>query len=388
MLVSDFDYNLPANLIAQEPAPRRDSSRLLVVDRATGAMVDTSFERLPEFLRAGDVVVLNNTKVFPARLMGRVLRPDTEGHQILGASVEVFLVRQVEPLLWETLVKPGRALRAGARVAFFGDKTSGEEGKADGLTAEVVRWLPHGRRIVQFQSASTEFDAIVDRLGRPPLPPYIKRRGRLRLDSERYQTVYARERGSIAAPTAGLHFTDELLGRLRSGGVNIVQLTLHVGYGTFQPVRAELVEHHQVESEAYSIDDEAADRLSDALARGHRIIAVGTTTTRALESAVPGVEAGCSSRNCPDAEAQGRSHAPRGKETQISAGAAVTDLFIYPGYEFRVLGGLVTNFHLPRSSLLMLVSAFGSRDLVLRAYQHAVEHQYRFYSYGDAMLIV
>jgi S-adenosylmethionine:tRNA ribosyltransferase-isomerase len=376
MLVSDFDYNLPANLIAQEPAPRRDCSRLLVVDRATGTLIDTSFEKLPEFLRAGDVLVLNNTKVFPARLMGRVLRADTEGHQVLGASVEVFLVRRVEPLLWETLVKPGRALPAGARVAFFGDSKSGEGGEADGLTAEVVQWLPHGRRIVRFHSSSTEFDAIVDRLGRTPLPPYIKRRGQLGLDSERYQTVYARERGSIAAPTAGLHFTDELLGRLRSCGVNLVQITLHVGYGTFQPVRAERVEDHQVESEAYSIDDEAADRLSDALARGRRIIAVGTTTTRALESAVgPGPEAG-SSPNCPDAEAQ------------FPAGDFTTDLFVYPGYEFRVLGGLVTNFHLPRSSLLMLVSAFGGRDLVLRAYQHSVEHQYRFYSYGDAMLIV
>jgi S-adenosylmethionine:tRNA ribosyltransferase-isomerase len=351
MLVSDFDYELPERLIAQEPAARRERSRLLVVGRASGGLVDSVFERLPDHLMSGDALVVNNTRVFPARLIGRRLRVTGRGETVLGGRVEIFLVRRREPLVWEALVRPGRALLPGARVEFARGK----------LTAEVIEWREAGRRIVRFDAAG-DFDEIIDRIGRTPLPPYIKRDEEDRLDAARYQTVYARERGAVAAPTAGLHFTPELLDEIRAHGIEVVEITLHVGYGTFQPVRVERVEDHHVEPESYSISEDAARSINRALNEGRRVIAVGTTTTRALESASRGGE--------------------------LAAGAATTDLFIYPGYEFRVVSGLVTNFHLPRSSLLMLVAAFGGRELMLEAYRHAVEREYRFYSYGDAMLIL
>lgn len=355
MRVSDFDYELPKHLIAQEPAPERDKSRLLVIDRASGQLTDSVFERLPEFLRPGDLLVINNTRVFPARLIGRRLRQIGRGRTVLGGRVEIFLLRRIEPLVWEALVRPGRALLPGARVELMRDK----------FYAEIAEWLPSGRRIVRFEAAG-DFDQLVDRIGHTPLPPYIKRDQEDRLDAERYQTVFARERGSVAAPTAGLHFTLELLERLRQSGVQIVEITLHVGYGTFQPVRVERVEEHHIEPESYTISREAADSINRALEEGRRVIAVGTTTTRALESAARAGQAkGISPINC-----------------------GVTDLFIYPGFEFKVIGGLITNFHLPRSSLLMLVSAFAGRELILRAYRHAIEQQYRFYSYGDATLIL
>ncbi|MGA9768437.1 MAG: tRNA preQ1(34) S-adenosylmethionine ribosyltransferase-isomerase QueA [Blastocatellia bacterium] len=351
MLVSDFDYELPETLIAQEPAARRSRSRLLAVERAKRTFTDSIFERLPDYFRSGDVLVLNNTRVFPARLIGRRLRETPRGEIILGGRAEVFLVNRLEPMVWEALVRPGRALLPGARVEFARGK----------LSCEVIHWREFGRRIIRFETDG-DFDEIIDRIGRTPLPPYIKRDEEDRLDAERYQTVYASERGAVAAPTAGLHFTRELLDRLGERGVEIAEITLHVGYGTFQPVRVERVEDHHVESETYSISEQAARTINRALEETRRVIAVGTTTTRALESAC--------------------------RHGSLTSGTATTDLFIYPGFEFRVISGLVTNFHLPQSSLLMLVSAFGGRDLILEAYRHAVESEYHFYSYGDAMLIL
>jgi S-adenosylmethionine:tRNA ribosyltransferase-isomerase len=370
MLVSDFDYDLPEHLIAQEPSARRDGSRLLVVDRGSGKLFDSVFTELHENLRAGDLLVLNNTRVFPARLIGRRLRVTPRGDTILGGRVEVFLVSRLEPLVWETLVRPGRSLLPGARVEFARGK----------LSAEVLEWRERGRRLVRFEAAGN-FDQIIDRIGRTPLPPYIKRDEEDRLDAERYQTVFARERGAVAAPTAGLHFTPELLDRLRSGGIEIAEITLHVGYGTFQPVRVERVEDHRVEPETYSISEEAAAAINRALIESRRVIAVGTTTTRALESAArQGLGVGGQGLG-------GVQNAPSQPLTP-SPQPLTTDLFIYPGFEFRVVNGLVTNFHLPCSSLLMLVSAFAERDLILKAYRHAIEDEYRFYSYGDAMVIL
>jgi S-adenosylmethionine:tRNA ribosyltransferase-isomerase len=289
---------------------------------------------------------------------------------VLGGRVEVFLVSRVEPLVWEALVKPGRALTPGARVEFARGK----------LTAEVIKWRERGRRVVRFEAAG-DFDEIIDRIGRTPLPPYIKRDDEDRLDAERYQTVFARERGAVAAPTAGLHFTPQLFERLRGAGVETAEITLHVGYGTFQPVRVERVEDHRVEPETYSIGEEAAASINRALIEGRRVIAVGTTTTRALESAA--------GRGMEDA-GQGLGDDQKSVRQPLTPNPQplTTDLFIYPGFEFRVVSGLVTNFHLPRSSLLMLVSAFAGRELILKAYRHAIEREYRFYSYGDAMLIL
>ncbi|HJZ69480.1 MAG TPA: tRNA preQ1(34) S-adenosylmethionine ribosyltransferase-isomerase QueA [Blastocatellia bacterium] len=377
MLVSDFDYELPERLIAQEPAGRRDLSRLLVVDRASGEFIDSVFAKLPDHLNQGDLLVINNTRVFPARLIGRRMRETTRGEMVLGGRVEVFLVSRIEPLVWETLVKPGKSLLPGARVEFARGK----------LTGEVIEWRDFGRRVVRFEAAG-DFDEIVDRIGRTPLPPYIKRDEEDRLDAERYQTVFARKRGAVAAPTAGLHFTPGLLDRLRERGIEITEITLHVGYGTFQPVRVERVEDHRVEPEAYSISDRAVASINRALSEGRRVIAVGTTTTRALESAATlGSEAAVGRRN------RGAEERRSGGELSsaplpLRSSTVKTDLFVYPGFEFKVIGGLVTNFHLPRSSLLMLVSAFAGRGLILKAYRHAIESEYRFYSYGDAMLIV
>ncbi|MEK6304367.1 MAG: tRNA preQ1(34) S-adenosylmethionine ribosyltransferase-isomerase QueA [Acidobacteriota bacterium] len=384
MLVSDFNYDLPERLIAQEPAARRDSSRLLVVDRATGALTDSVFTELPEHLRAGDLLVLNNTRVFPARLIGRRLRVTPRGATILGGRVEVFLVSRIEPLVWETLVRPGRALLPGARVEFARGK----------LSAEVLEWRESGRRVVRFE-ADGDFDEIVDRIGRTPLPPYIKRAEEDRLDAERYQTVFARERGAVAAPTAGLHFTPELLEQCAARGIETAEITLHVGYGTFQPVRVERVEDHHVEPETYSISEQAAQSINRALEEHRRVIAVGTTTTRALESAaIRGLEDDGSGMTVngalTDAGVGTAAHdgAPFHEPLTPNSNHVTTDLFIHPGFEFRVLGGLVTNFHLPQSSLLMLVSAFAGRELILKTYQHAIELEYSFYSYGDAMLLL
>ena len=391
MLVSDFDFHLPDRLIAQEPAGRRDSSRLLVVDRPTSSFADSTFSDLSSYLRPGDVLVLNNTRVFPARLIGnKVRRPNSAA----GGRVEVFLIHELEPLVWEALVRPGRGLNKGTRVEFAGAQ----------LTAEIIESREGGRRLFRFEALG-DFDKLIDQIGKTPLPPYIKRTEDHRLDQERYQTIYATERGAIAAPTAGLHFTVPLLESIAAAGIEVVQITLHVGYGTFQPVRAERVEEHKVEPEIYTISESAAERLNRALDQHRRIIAVGTTTTRALESAVrphlpsttvPGESLShvlemtdkhlARATMLPPTDADAISvhqQAPR-----VCAGTSSTSLFIYPGFQFRAVNALITNFHLPRSSLLMLVSAFAGRDLVLRAYRHAVEREYRFYSYGDAMLIV
>jgi S-adenosylmethionine:tRNA ribosyltransferase-isomerase len=376
MLVSDFDYDLPERLIAQEPPVTRDQSRLLVVHRAGGKLVDSVFAELTDHLRPGDLLVLNNTRVFPARLIGRRVRITPRGDTVLGGRVQVFLVSRTEPLVWEALVRPGRSLLPGARVEFARGK----------LTAEVIEWRENGRRVVRFEVLGGDFDEIIDRIGRTPLPPYIKRDEEDRLDADRYQTVFASERGAIAAPTAGLHFTAELFDRLRSAGVEIAEITLHVGYGTFQPVRVERVEDHRVEPETYSISEEAAASINRALAEGRRVIAVGTTTTRALESAASrrlgfGGQEMKRKRGAGDSDSTPVSH-------PLTPGSATTDLFIYPGFDFKVVGGLVSNFHLPCSSLLMLVSAFAGREFILKAYRHAIESDYHFYSYGDAMLLL
>jgi S-adenosylmethionine:tRNA ribosyltransferase-isomerase len=349
MHLSEFDYELPDELIAQEPMAERDRSRMLVVDRANRIWRDSSFAEFPGHFNAGDLIVLNNTRVFSARLVGhRVVNGER------GALVEALLVRRTEDGEWEVLAKPGRALKIGAELEFG-------NGRLRGVVTAIVE---EGRRRIRFESQG-DFDRIVDEIGNTPLPPYIKRERSAdrRLDEPRYQTVFARERGAIAAPTAGLHFTPRIFDELRARGVKIVELTHHVGYGTFQPVRVERIEEHHLASESYEIGAAAAAAINEAKRSGRRVVAIGTTTTRALESAAD-----------PDG--------------QVRAERRSTELFIYPGYQFRVLDALLTNFHLPQSSLLMLVSAFAGRDLIPSAYRHAVEQKYRFYSYGDCMLVV
>jgi S-adenosylmethionine:tRNA ribosyltransferase-isomerase len=350
MRTSEFDYELPDELIAQEPLAERDRSRMLVVDRANRSWRGSSFAEFPTFLNAGDVVVLNNTRVFPARLVGHRV---VNGRR--GALVEALLVRPIEGGAneWEVLARPGRSLKVGAELEFG----------AGALRGVVTAIVEEGRRRVRFEGDG-DFDRIVDEIGNTPLPPYIKRERseERRLDEPRYQTVFARERGAIAAPTAGLHFTSRTFDELRARGVKTVEITHHVGYATFQPVRVEEVEKHAIAPESYEISDDAAGAINQAKLSGARVVAVGTTTTRALESA---------------ADPDGR----------VRAGRGGTELFIYPGYRFRALDALLTNFHLPQSSLLMLVSAFAERDLILNAYRHAVAQKYRFYSYGDCMLI-
>lgn len=345
MQISDFDYQLPEELIAQHPPARRDAARMLILDRAEQNWRDSQFAELPTFARAGDVVVLNNTRVFPARLTG--------AREPSGGRVELFLLNEVAPLIWEALARPARRLQPGARVRFGAGR----------LRAEVLEVLEEGRRLLRFD-ADEPFETLLEEMGQTPLPPYIKREKEdLQADRERYQTVYARERGAIAAPTAGLHFTPQVLEELRARGAQVAEVTLHVGYGTFEPVRARDLEEHRVEPERSVITQETAEIINQARAGGGRILAIGTTTTRALESAMS--EAG-----------------------RVEAGARLAQLTITPGYRFRVVDALLTNFHLPRSSLLVLVSSFAGRELVLAAYRHAVAASYRFYSYGDCMLII
>ena len=349
MLISEFDYELPEELIAQQPLAERDAARMLVLERARGSWRDSFFYELSAELSANDLLVVNNTRVFPARLVGA--RAET------GGRVELFLIAECEPFVWEALARPARRLQVGARMT-FGDER---------LRAEVLAAHADGRRTVRFECEG-DFHALLEELGQTPLPPYIKRdetsaAETSSTDRERYQTIYARTRGAIAAPTAGLHFTPRVLASLRARGVQIVEITLHVGYGTFAPVRVEDLSAHEVAPERYEINAAAADMLNEARARGQRIIAVGTTTVRALEAA-----------------ADDKGH--------INAGARAARLTITPGYRFKVVRALITNFHLPRSSLLVLVAAFAGRELVLNAYAHAVAARYRFYSYGDCMLIV
>ena len=345
MLLSEFDYELPAESIAQEPLAQRDASRMLVLDRKEQRWFDSEFSSIAQYLRPNDVLVLNNTRVFPARLIGR--------RDPSGGQVEVLLVRQLAPLLWETLVRPGHRLKAKERMRFVDAK----------LEAEIVAVLEGGRRVLRFECADS-LDVILDQCGEVPLPPYIKRpAGSTAQDRERYQTVYANSRGAVAAPTAGLHFTKSVLDRLREQSIEIVEITLHVGYGTFEPVRVDDIARHRVAAEAFEISPRAATIINNAHAKGGRVVAVGTTTTRALESAV-------------------------NDEGEVEAGNGLAAITITPGYSFRVTDALLTNFHLPRSSLLLLVCAFSDRAVVLAAYLHAVDSGYRFYSYGDCMLIL
>jgi S-adenosylmethionine:tRNA ribosyltransferase-isomerase len=340
--IGAYDYPLPPDLIAQEPLARRDASRLLVLDRATGAIEHRVFADLADLLRPGDLLVTNRSRVFPARLLGR--RPG-------GGAAEVLLVRRREPDVWEALVRPGRRLRPGAVIEV-----------APGFRVGIEGPSPPPLRRVRLLLDGLDPDLALERHGHVPLPPYIHRPDRP-ADRDRYQTVFARETGSVAAPTAGLHFTPQLLDRLRERGVERAELVLHVGPGTFRPVEVEDVRQHRVDPEPFAVPAETASAFDRARAEGRRVVAVGTTATRALESAV-------------------------GPDGRLRPGAGETDLVIVPGFRFRAVDALVTNFHLPRSSLLLLVSAFCGRERVLDAYAEAVRERYRFYSYGDAMLAV
>lgn len=337
MLVTDFDYDLPPELIAQHPMEPRDHSRLLVVDKKTGEIEHKHFYDLVNYLKPGDVLVFNDTRVIPARLHGT---KDT------GAHVEVFLLTRRDATDWEVLVRPGKKLQVGAKINF-----------SDELSCEVIEHTDFGGRVVRFKYDGI-FEEILDRLGETPLPPYITAPLE---DKERYQTVYNRERGSAAAPTAGLHFTKELLQKIKEIGCEEVFVTLHVGLGTFRPVSEAKIEDHKMHKEFYTVSQEAADAVNKAKAEGRRIIAVGTTAVRTLEAA--------------------------GADGQLHAGSSWTNIFIYPGYKFRLVDDLVTNFHLPQSTLLMLVSTLSTREIMLQTYKKAVEEKYRFFSFGDAMFI-
>ncbi|RRK32862.1 tRNA preQ1(34) S-adenosylmethionine ribosyltransferase-isomerase QueA [Schaedlerella arabinosiphila] len=340
MKKQDFYYELPEELIAQDPLADRSSSRLLVLDRQSGAVSHHVFREILDYLQEGDCLVINDTKVIPARLIGS--KVGTE------AKVEVLLLKRKENNIWETLVKPGKKARPGAKISF-----------GDGLlVGEVLEVVEEGNRLVQF-SYEGIFEEILDRLGQVPLPPYITHQLQER---ERYNTVYAVHEGSAAAPTAGLHFTPELLQEIEKKGVDIARVTLHVGLGTFRPVKAEEITDHHMHSEFYQIQEEAAEKINRAKSGNGRVICVGTTSCRTVESA---------------ADENGR----------IQAGSGWTEIFIYPGYRFKVLDGLITNFHLPESTLIMLVSALAGREQVMKAYEEAVEERYRFFSFGDAMLI-
>lgn len=341
MKLSDFNYILPEELIAQDPLEKRDNSRLMVLHRDTGAWEHKHFYDIIDYLNPGDCLVVNNTKVIPARLMG--VKEDT------GASIEVLLLKRKEEKIWETLVKPGKKARIGARISF-----------GDGLLiGEVIDIVEEGNRLIRFEYEGI-FEEILDKLGQMPLPPYITHRLQ---DKNRYQTVYAKYDGSAAAPTAGLHFTEELLEKIQKKGIRIAKVTLHVGLGTFRPVKEENVLEHHMHSEFYMVDEAAADAINETKAAGGRIIAVGTTSTRTLETV---------------AEPDGH----------IPVKSGWTDIFIYPGYQFKAVDCLITNFHLPESTLIMLVSALADRETVLRAYEEAVREKYRFFSFGDAMLIL
>ena len=347
MRLSDFDYELPAGLIAQEAATVRDAARLMCLDRAAGTLAHHRVADLDALLAPGDVLVVNDTRVMPARLLGR--------REPSGGAVECLLLARLDAERWDALVHPGQKLKVGSRAVF--------EGAGRRLDLEVLDRRYHGRRTIRLVAEDGDIDAAIDAIGHVPLPPYIRRVDR-RADRDRYQTVYAAARGSVAAPTAGLHFTPALLDRLRARGVERRAITLHVGYGTFEPVRTEEVEAHRVAPERYAVPASTAAAVNRAVDEGRRVVAVGTTTTRTLEAVA-------------------RAHGGR-----LEPGTGETDLYIHGRFDFQVVGGLLTNFHLPRSSLLLLVCAFAGREATLAAYRDAVDRRYRFYSYGDAMLIL
>lgn len=359
MKLSDFDYVLPAGQIAQRPLESRDASRMLLVDRAAASHEDLMFRDFPSLLRGGELIVVNNVRVIPARLLGRRVKPRSgaaEQGLLEESEIEVLLSRQLDAMTWEALVRPGRKMHVGQRVQFGGD-----------LEAEVVGRGEHGQRTLRFTArGNSTVTEQLERLGHVPLPPYIERADES-ADRERYQTIFARRSGAIAAPTAGLHFTAEVLEQIRARGVEICELTLHVGLGTFQPIRGETLEGHVMHGEEYEISPETCQRIARAKREGRHIVAIGTTTVRALEDAAL--------------------RAQTGGDGIVAPGKAEAHLFITPGFHFQVVDALLTNFHLPRSTLLALVCAFAGRERMLGAYRHAVEAGYRFYSYGDCMLI-
>ena len=342
MKTIDFDYQLPRELIAQFPAKQRDQSRLMVLDRSNRRIQHTAFSRIVDYLEPSDALVINQTKVFPARLFGQ--KRDTK------VPVEIMLLRQLTSNSWEALIRPGRKGRTGDFVSF----------KGNGVCCKIAEELPLGKKRVEFDFEG-DFSGVLERVGEVPLPPYIRRKPR-KEDKERYQTVYAKDQGAVAAPTAGLHFTLESLEKIRKLGARVIPITLHVGWDSFRPIREEDFRQHQLESEYYQIQPSSAEAINQVKNAGGRIVAVGTTTTRCLESV---------------SDSNGR----------VSAQTGWTDRFIYPPYEFKLVDSLVTNFHLPKSTLLLLVSAFAGRDFILEAYREAIEKEYRFYSYGDAMFI-
>ena len=380
MDVKDFDYELPEELIAQDPLPDRSSSRLMVMDIDSGKTAHRTFRDVIEYLEPGDCMVINDTKVIPARLLG--VKEDT------GAHVEILLLRRKQDDIWECLVKPGRKLKPGARVSFG-------EGL---LKAEIVDTVDEGNRLVKFYYEGI-FEEVLDRLGEMPLPPYIRHKLE---DKNRYQTVYAEHEGSAAAPTAGLHFTKALLQQIQDKGIRILHATLHVGLGTFRPVKVDKIEDHHMHSEFYIVPEETAELVNRTIAEGHRVISVGTTSTRTLESAAvlnPAYE------KLQEEEEKGNKISARkeiieGKERYVGEDGKIipkyllapksgwTEIFIYPGYEWKLIDALITNFHLPQSTLVMLVSALSSREKVLAAYREAVEQRYRFFSFGDACLFI
>jgi S-adenosylmethionine:tRNA ribosyltransferase-isomerase len=395
VLVSNFDYRLPQELIAQEPLSDRAAARMLHLSRSDDRLDDLVFRDFPQLLRPDDLLVFNNTKVLPARLFGhrsgsraqRLSNQNSAAKDFLRGRVEVLLTRQLsaDPPEWEALVHPGRKLGLGERIYFGGDADE----SSHELAAEIVGRGTFGERHLRFDPVD-DFFGVLNRIGHIPLPPYIDRPD-TPSDRESYQTIYAKSLGSVAAPTAGLHFTPDILERIRERGIETVEITLHVGLGTFQPVREEVVEEHKLHREWYQISAEAAQRIQRARDAGRRIVAVGTTTVRTLEfaartsppkqnqlGACPELAGGA----CPElAEGWGT---PDGR---ITAQSGEADIFIYPGFDFRIVGAMLTNFHLPKSTLLMLVSAFAGRERILQAYEHAVQKQYRFYSYGDCMFV-
>lgn len=341
MKLSDFSYNLPEELIAQDPLAKRDNSRLMVLNKKTGEREHKHFYDVIDYLNPGDCLVINNTKVIPARLRG--VKEDT------GASIEVLLLKRHDEKVWETLVKPGKKARPGARISFGNGL----------LVGEVIEIVEEGNRLIRFEYDGI-WEELLDQLGQMPLPPYITHKLE---DKNRYQTVYAKYDGSAAAPTAGLHFTKELLTKIEEKGIRIANVTLHVGLGTFRPVKVDNILEHHMHSEFYMIDEKAAGIINETRAKGGKVISVGTTSTRTLETAAK-----------PDGT--------------IEACSGWTEIFIYPGYEFKVVDRLITNFHLPESTLLMLVSALSSREIILDAYEEAVREKYRFFSFGDAMMLI